>query len=176
VIPSIYLGIYVIVEVKAHLKVTDEGKVVIEKCLDQEFCANLVRIGVADLRGNVELLEALHLLATRRIAIEGKTGWEKALKYARKFNIKLSLFMVYHDLRKKGRKAKLGTRPGTLILNIGSRRTEILVLEEGVLMTLEDLAEWSRSSMSSGYEPVIAIVDRYGVITYYEARAVNSIT
>jgi tRNA-intron endonuclease len=165
-----------IMEVKAHLKIVNENKIAIEKCLDQEFCANLVRMGFADIKGNVELLETLYLLASHKITIEGKTGWEEALKYAMRFNVKLSLFMVYHDLRKRGRKVRLGTRPNTLILNLGSRRTEILVLEEGVLMTLEDLAEWSRSSMSSGYEPVIAIVDRYGVITYYEARAVYSIT
>lgn len=162
--------------VKAYLKLVDRSGFKLEKCLDQEFCANLLRMGFADLKGNVEILEALDLLATGKVAIEGRTGWDEALRYASMLGVKLSLFLVYHDLRRRGRKAKLGSRPNTLILNLGSRKTEILVLEEGTPMTLENLAEWSRSAISSGYEPVVAVVDKYGVITYYEARATYGIT
>ncbi len=165
-----------VMNIKAYLRLTDDGRIMLEKCLDQEFCSNLLRVGVIDLKGNVELLEALHLLASSRVALEGRTGWEEALKYVSRFNVKLSLFTIYHDLRRKGRRVKPGFRSNTLIVDLGSRKLEILVLEEGNPMTLEDLAEWSRSAISSGYEPVIAIVDRYGIITYYEARATHSIT
>ncbi len=163
-----------VVSVKAYLRVV-EGKFVVEKCLDQEFCSNLLRAGLMDSNGNIELLEALHLLASAKVALEGRTGWEEALKYASMFNIRLSLLLVYHDLRRRGRRVRLGLRPNTLVLNLKSRKVEILVLEEGNPMTLEDLAEWSRSAIASGYEPVVAIVDKYGVVTYYEARATHNI-
>jgi len=156
--------------IKAYFRIAGKGRVVLEKCLDQEFCFNLLKSGYADINGNLDVLEAAHLLALGRIAVDNKTGWEEALRVLSELGINISTFLVYHDLRKRGRRVKLGSRSGTLVVDMGSRRFEVLILEEGKLMTLEELAEWSRSSIASGYEPVVAIVDMYGVITYYEAR------
>jgi len=156
--------------IKAYFRIVSKGRVTLEKCLDQEFCFNLLKSGYTDINGNLDALEAAHLLALGRIAIDNKTGWEEALRVLSELGINISTFLVYHDLRKRGRRVKLGSRSGTLVVDMGSRRFEVLVLEEGKLMTLEELAEWSRSSIASGYEPVVAIVDMYGVITYYEAR------
>jgi len=156
--------------IKAYFRIVGKSRVVLEKCLDQEFCFNLLKLGYADINGNLDVLEAAHLLALGRIAVDNKTGWEEALRVLSELGINISTFLVYHDLRKRGRRVKLGSRSGTLVVDMGSRKFEVLVLEEGKLMTLEELAEWSRSSIASGYEPVVAIVDMYGVITYYEAR------
>lgn len=163
------------INVKARFKIMGSDRIVLEKCFDQEFCVNMLKSGFIDLKGNIDPLEAIHLLALGRISIDDRTGWEEALRLIDRFNVGLSLFLVYHDLRKRGRRVKLGLRPNTLVLNMGSRRVEVLVLEEGKLMTLSDLAEWSKSCIASGYEPVVAIVDRYGVITYYEARVTSEI-
>lgn len=153
----------------------DKGRIVLERCLDPEFCVNLLKSGFSDISGNLDVLEAIHLTALGRITVNGRTGWEEALRMLSEFNIKLSLFLVYHDLRKRGRRVKLGARPNTLVMDFKSRPVEILVLEEGSSMTLEDLAEWSKTAIASGHEPVVAIVDRYGVITYYEARSAYEI-
>ena len=82
-------------------------------------------------------------------------------------------FETYLDLRRRGRHPVPGPRPHTFLLR--RRKTEqkythyILVLEENRLVNLEALYSFIREAFSNGWEPVLAIVDRYGDLTYYEA-------
>jgi tRNA-intron endonuclease len=44
------------------------------------------------------------------------------------------------------------------------------VLEESRKIPVEELTSFVEEAMHNGWEPVVAIVDRYGDITYYRMR------
>ncbi|MDM7275938.1 MAG: hypothetical protein P3X22_007510 [Thermoprotei archaeon] len=160
---------------KIHFKIKG-NTIEVGECLDPELCASMAKLNLIE-DGKVEPLEAAHQAALGRAAVDDVAGWEAVVNVLRAFNIKLSMFLVYHDLRRRGRRVKRGSRSGTLIVDLGrGRLAEILVLEEGTPMTLEKLAEWSRGASASNHEPMVAIVDRAGVISYYEARATSHIS
>ncbi len=160
---------------KIHFK-TKGDTIEVDKCLDTELCTSMARLNLIN-DSKVEPLEAAHQAALGRATVDGITGWEAVVNVLQAFKIKLSMFLVYHDLRKRGRKVRRGARSGTLIVDTGKGKlAEILVLEEGTPMTLEKLAEWSRGASASNHEPIVAIVDRAGVISYYEARATSHIS
>ncbi|MEM1774157.1 MAG: hypothetical protein QXO93_03490, partial [Acidilobaceae archaeon] len=76
----------------------------------------------------------------------------------------------------KGKRVKARVKDNTLLIPLSPGKVlEILVLEEGVHMTLEGLAEWSRGVQALNHIPIIAIVDKTGVITYYEARTMTQL-
>jgi len=82
-------------------------------------------------------------------------------------------FETYLDLRKRGRHPIPGPRPHTFLLR--RRKMEqkythyVLVLEENRPISLETLYSFIREAFSNSWEPILAIVDRYGDLTYYEA-------
>jgi len=39
-----------------------------------------------------------------------------------------------------------------------------------------EIAEWSRLAVSDSHDPVVAVVDESGGVTYYEARTVKELT
>ncbi len=164
-------------KIKPKLKISIEGNhVIIVECLDKAICNNLSSKNI--IRENtIELLEASYLLAKCIATFEDHCGWEAALRLLHSLgDNRTDLFMVYYDLRKRGRIVYRGYRKNTLILRKSSsgRPVEILVLREGGLVRLEDIVEWSRLASGDGMEPVVAIVDGHGNVTYYEARAVKS--
>ncbi|MEM0366022.1 MAG: hypothetical protein QXR02_01170 [Acidilobaceae archaeon] len=160
--------------VKAIVKISDEG-IVLDKCIDSEFCSNLGRLGY--IRDNiVEPLEVAYQASLGTIEFNGLSGWEASLQILSMLRIRLSLFLVYHDLRTKGKRVKARVKDNTLLIPLSPGKVlEILVLEEGVHMTLEGLAEWSRGVQALNHIPIIAIVDKTGVITYYEARTMTQL-
>ncbi|MFN4045724.1 MAG: SEN2-like domain-containing protein, partial [Acidilobaceae archaeon] len=161
--------------VKVHFKIKGDT-IEVEECLDTELCTGMAKLNLIE-DSRVEPLEAAHQAALGRAAVDGVSGWEAVVNVLQTFKIKLGMFLVYHDLRRRGRRVKRGARSGTLIVDLGREKlAEILVLEEGTPMTLEKLAEWSRGASASNHEPIVAIVDRAGVISYYEARATSHIS
>ncbi len=82
-------------------------------------------------------------------------------------------FETYLDLKKRGRHPIPGPRPHTFLLR--RRKMEqkythyVLVLEENRPISLETLYSFIREAFSNSWEPILAIVDRYGDLTYYEA-------
>ncbi len=162
---------------KLRLSVEDT-KVVVDECFDRSFCESLRSRGLI-IDGFLEVLEAAYLVAKCIISIGSECGWVVSLDLISRVSPgDMDLFFVYYDLRKRGRIVTRGFRPGTLIMRKGSkgRPVEILVLREGVLVELEDIVEWSRLASGDGMDPVVAIVDGHGNVTYYEARAVRSFT
>ena len=121
-------------------------------------------------------MDAAYTAATGKSPCPGIEGWEGALRILELEGIWMPLFLVYYDLRKRGRRARRGVRPNTLVYSHGSRRIEVLVLEEGDAVSVGSLLEWSRIASGDGHTPVVAIVDRNGGITYYETRALESLS
>lgn len=76
-------------------------------------------------------------------------------------------FVVLYDLRSRGRRAKAGFSDNSLIFERGSRYI-VYVTEENAPITSNELVNWVESALSKGYEPLLAIVDAHGDVTYYE--------
>lgn len=150
------------------------GGVRLVECRSERLCRLMEEHG--SLRGGlVDPLEAAYQAVRGRVALGGATGWEAALRIVTAVGVSVDLFLVYYDLRRRGRRVRRGVRPGTLLVDYGSRRVEVLVLSEGVRIPLWRLVSWSRLAAGDGYEPVVAIVDSYGRTTYYTARASTSL-
>ncbi len=153
----------------------DGDSIVVRKCLEERTCRLMEEHG--SLSGNIiDPLEAAYQAVKGKVAIDGETGWRAALRVAKDILGDLDLFLVYYDLRRRGRRVRRGVRRRTLIVAYTpSRRVEILVLSEGRRVRLSEIFEWSRLAAADGHEPVIAVVDSYGRATYYEARAAREI-
>ena len=160
--------------VKAWVMIED-GSIVLAKCFERSYCRDLEREGyLAD--GVLDGLEACYQCILGNISLGGSVGWDCVLSIISSTGIWLPLFIVYHDLRRRGRRPRLGVRDNTLWVPVGGGRLEVLVVEEGSLFSFERLGVWSRSASRDGFIPIIAIVDRVGGVTYYEARVVESFT
>ncbi|BAA79661.1 hypothetical protein APE_0685 [Aeropyrum pernix K1] len=158
---------------KAAARLGVEG-VFVEECFDGSYCRNLERIGYLR-KGRLEPLEAAYQ-ASRGMLCMGETrGWAAAVEVIAGLGLSLDTALVYFDLRRKGRKPLVGVRRGTLVYEHGGRVYEVLVLSEGYPLKIGSLVEWSRGASMDNHSPIVAIVDRTGLITYYEARAVRSI-
>ncbi len=158
-------------------------------------CKPLVRLDPSTLRGEVvecrevaerELVlippgrpvhpvEALHLLyrGTGEVTVgDERVGFTELLEmYAERNPLALAYYEVYLELRRRGRLPIPGPRENTLIL-IRSRRNPrqthyVLVLEEGRLVRVSQLALFVEEARRRGLEPLLAIVDRYGDVTFY---------
>lgn len=145
--------------------------------MNEVFCNQLERAGAK--RGEtIDPLEAAYQLVRGRLAVEGLPGgWIGGIQLASMTVGDPDLFIVYYDLRRRGRRVRRGIRERTLLVARGEgRELEVLVLSEGAKTTFRDIAEWSRLAARDGFTPVVAIVDGYGVVTYYEARRTQSLS
>ena len=83
----------------------------------------------------------------------------------------LAYLEVYHDLRSRGRLPIPGPRENSLLLLRSRRKPDtthyILVLEESTPVTVTELTSFVEEARHNNLIPVLAIVDRYGDITYY---------
>ncbi|BEP16981.1 hypothetical protein PYJP_03330 [Pyrofollis japonicus] len=129
-------------------------------------------------RTNLHVLEALYLLYKKHAILftaeDSEASFEELMRlYSVSNPYAWVEFEVYLDLKRRGRHPVPGPRPHTLLLK--KRKNEnkythyVLVLEENRPVTLETLYSFIREAYSNDWEPVLAIVDRYGDITYYEA-------
>jgi len=83
-------------------------------------------------------------------------------------------FVVLCDLRNRGRKAKAGFSDNSIVLEHSGNKYLIYVTEENAPITPNDLVNWVSSALSKGYEPVIAVVDAHGDVTYYKLLNVRA--
>lgn len=147
------------------------GRVILASVVDRGFYESLERNGyIRD--GEVDALEAAYQASRGRLVVDGKEGWEAALAIISESRVDLPLFIVYSDLRRRGLMVWRGARRSTLVARRGgSKPIEVLVLYEGRPFSVGELAEWSRLASGDNHEPVVAVVDRLGVVTYYSVRA-----
>ncbi|MEB3816425.1 MAG: hypothetical protein LRS46_00570 [Desulfurococcales archaeon] len=159
--------------------VVDEGALRLDACNSMDFCSILEERGYLE-GGVVYPLEAAYQASRGRVEIVAGdkilTGWEAFFYIIGMFRVQLKVAIAYRILRSKYSEVKLWTRPSTLVARRRSGRTvEVLVLEEGESIKVADLAEWSTAAVKDGHDPVVAIVDRNGQVTFYEARSVTQI-
>jgi len=154
---------------------TAEAEVVVERLADGSVSVTC-RGACEDVEEPLSVYEAAYLVYRGRAAFMGESGWGAAFRLLGAAGADVDVFFVFMDLRRRGRRPSVGLRRRTLVYRHGSGRYEVLVLSEGYPVKLEDLVEWSRVSASDGYTPIIAVVDRHGIVTYYEARAVTSLS
>ena len=87
-------------------------------------------------------------------------------KYSRS-NVDWIKFTVLLDLRDRGRKARSGYSRNSLIYEKGSSRFMVFVTEENSPISAKMIIEWMEIALSKGYEPILAVVDAHGDVTYY---------
>jgi len=160
------------VHVRARL---EGGGLVLAECIVERTC-RLMEAHGSLAGGRLDPLEAAYQAARGRLEVEGVVGWPAALLIIERLIGDFDLFLVYFDLRRRGRRVRRGVRPRTLVVEYTqSRKVEILVLSEGAHMPLSRIVEWSELAAADDREPVVAVVDSYGRTTYYEARASRSV-
>ncbi len=154
-----------------YLELKIEGeKLIIKSCYNKDFCDQLIKNNLA-VDNNVNLLEGIYLIAIEKAMIDNEVGWSKALELIKYYKIPLYIFLVYYDLRKRGRRVWIGPRDNTLISEMHNlKKIEVLVLNEGNPITTSKIANWSELAVADSHIPIIAIVDKNGEITYYESR------
>ncbi len=156
------------------------NKVVVTKCYVPSFCKRLIDRSYMDPKEkSLDPLEAALWLSRGQLGIERKTGWTIALNLISIFKIPLKIFITYLIHRRRYPKVYQWTRRDTLVaygLEKQNKKIEVLVLEEGEEVLIEDIVNWSIAASKDDHEPLIAIVDRNGSVTFYEARAVSRLT
>jgi tRNA-intron endonuclease len=124
----------------------------------------------------VEVIEALYLLYTGlAVALdqqEKQYTFEELMKLYTKINPYAWVeFEVYLDLRKRGRIPVKGPKEHTFLLRRSRRIRQythyILVLEENRPISVSSIYSFVEEALKNNWQPLIAIVDRYGDITYY---------
>ncbi len=154
------------------IDVTSDGKLLV----DVEPTTLLNNIGLGFYNKNVGLyvldIAELAYVIYRSIAIVlDKNGVELDLmnlfnKYSRS-TVDWIKFTVLLDLRDRGRKARAGYHKNSLIYSKGNSKIMVFVTEENAPLRAALLVEWISSALSKGYEPVLAVVDAHGDVTYY---------
>ena len=158
------------VQIKA---VIESGKLKITECLSERLCSKLKEYGkIQD--DYLEVYEGGFLAYRGMLEVNGKTGedsFEKILPLIDDFLV----FQVYLDLRKKGKKVIRGPIRRSLLLIEGSHIYEVHVLGEGEYTTPKDIVKLAEYSSANARQPVVAIVDSTGLISYYTMRKSESI-
>lgn len=153
----------------------ENDKIVIVECIDRNLCESLRVDGY--IKGNeISPLEALYQATRSTVQIEEKSGWDAALRALEALGISLGLFLVYQDLRRRGKRVRPGFRENALVFERDDRLVEVIVLEEGKKIRVERLVEKIREIQASGREVNIAIVDESGTISYYHGRLVKRLS
>ncbi|MEM4685219.1 MAG: hypothetical protein QW133_03775, partial [Sulfolobales archaeon] len=124
----------------------------------------------------LDISEVAYLIYKKlgRLLVDGKelTLDELFTKYSRSPNDWIK-FVVLCDLRERGRKAKAGFSDNSLIFERDGRYL-VYVTEENSPITPNELVSWLSSALSKEYEPLIAVVDAHGDVTYYELLSVRA--
>jgi tRNA splicing endonuclease len=153
------------------------GAVKLVECQSTKFCELLQERGY--LTGDVlDPLEAAYQASRGKVLLrDGSGGWQAFLRILEYSNVSLKIAIVYRILRSRFPEVRPWVRRSTLLARRRgeSRSLEVLVLEEGESISIGGLIEWSEAAVKDGHDPVVAIVDRNGQATFYEARSVSQI-
>ncbi len=81
------------------------------------------------------------------------------------------LFSTYLDLRKRGKIPEFGAEPNELVID--RERTCIYVYEENAMVTPSELLSIVEKSIRKECRAIMAVVDMYGDVTYYEVSKMS---
>ena len=102
--------------------------------------------------------------------VEGRVlTFEEFLKRINRRNIWI-VFSVYLDLVKRGRVVVPGSIDNELVLE--GYKPKIYVFEENSLVKPEHIIEIVERASRQDYRVIVAIVDMYGDVTYYEVNKI----
>lgn len=125
----------------------------------------------------LDIMYLIHNYSSRLIIIiDGiiLDSLEKTVKlFSSKYDDIWPSYEVYLDLRRRGRIVRPGLKPGTLVLLDKKTRKithYILVLQQNVKIRMTYIKSFIEEALKNGWEPVTAIIDYYGDITYYTSR------
>ncbi|MCD6324280.1 MAG: hypothetical protein J7L55_04140 [Desulfurococcales archaeon] len=159
-----------------RIKEVREGRLVVQECEDalQRF-----GLGAKLITGEwvLDVAEAAYLVFTKVIKLVEGGGDVLSLEALfRKYSFSKDdwiRFTVLLDLRSRGRKARVGYSSNTLVLE-GSQQFLVFVAEENSPVRAETIYSWVNEAVLKGFNPVIALVDGNGDVTYYAVRAQRS--
>ncbi len=133
-------------------------------------------------RGVLHCVELIYLVQNYNVlplTIDGKSvkSLDELLREigSRNSNVWVQ-YEVYFDLKRRGRIAIPGPRELTLLVynrKQGKFTHYILVLEQGSRVPISLIRSFIEEAFKNDWEPVLAIVDAYGDITYYSPRLLN---
>ena len=154
----------------------DNGRVRVVTCAEERLCNTLRERGY--LRDSeLNPLEAALQAIRGKLSLDGLHGWDAALRILSLTGFKLKLFLAYITLRSRYPVVYSWTRRDTLLAyRDKGRRLEVLVLEEGEEVRVEDIAGWSEAAVKDDHEPIVLIVDRNGSVTMYSARVMSKLS
>jgi len=120
----------------------------------------------------VEVAYLLYRHAAVALLGDKRLGFEEFMRlYSKRDPLAVPMLEVYVELRRRGRLPIPGPRSDTLLLIRSRRRPTpthyLLVLEEGRPVKVSMLEEFVEEARRKNLEPVLAIVDRYGDVTFY---------
>lgn len=79
-------------------------------------------------------------------------------------------FTTFLDLRNRGRIAQPGYGENVLIFEMKGQRYAVYVVEENSPLNTKELLSWIDSALLKNLEPLLALVDANGDVTYYTMR------
>jgi tRNA splicing endonuclease len=79
-------------------------------------------------------------------------------------------FTTFLDLRNRGRVAQPGYGENVLVFEMKGQRYAVYVVEENSPLNTKELLSWIDSALLKNLEPVLALVDANGDVTYYTVR------
>lgn len=125
----------------------------------------------------IDLFEASYLVYSGRAkAIDEKDGElgvkELFMRYA-SGDLWWIYFTVFTDLASRGRRIRRGYGERSIIVEHEGEKYMVYVTEEGARVPLITLLSWIESSQHKDLIPVIAVVDMYGDVTYYQAMSIS---
>ncbi len=82
-------------------------------------------------------------------------------------------FVVYLDLRKKGRLVHGGLSESTLSFTLRGEKIEVLPVIEGFRVRLDGILRFTEMCRRNERKGVVAIVDKHGEVTYYEVSVID---
>ncbi len=79
-------------------------------------------------------------------------------------------FTTFLDLRSRGRVAQPGYGENVLIFEMKGQKYAVYVVEENSPLSTKELLSWIDSALLKNLEPLLALVDANGDVTYYTMR------
>ncbi|MCD6114475.1 MAG: hypothetical protein J7J78_04170 [Thermoprotei archaeon] len=164
-----------------YAELTENGKAIVRG----EHARKLYSEGFGILKGDVLELEDVEVAylayrGTVKPDFKGEeVSLEKLFQILERNNPELPLmFTVYQDLRMRGRVVKPGYRRNVLLLYTKGAKSVAdkavyVVGEETAEFTIEELIKWITEALKLNKEPIVAIVDKHGDVTYYEVKKVE---
>ncbi len=164
-----------------YAELTEKGKAIIKG----GYVRKLYNEGFGILRKDTLELEDVEVAyltyrGTVKPVFKGeKVSLEKLFQILELNNPELPLmFTVYQDLRMRGRVVKPGYRKNVLLLYTKGAKSVAdkavyVVGEETSEFTIEELIKWITEALKLNKEPIVAIVDKHGDVTYYEVKKVE---